>query len=203
MCELIAPICNQYSDSGGTDTTETLSYCWAVVVWRAECSMKVLDPHTVSWIPLPNPVIFKGQRKFNFHNLKWNSPESLRKSWHSFEVFVERTRKKKAAFLWDLGSRLSMKDGDLFSVFHQCVDKRKQETKSLWLEMPFGRFGFCCLVTHLGWPLRSCWDQTICVTVFAGLDPNVARPRRRWVSTQMRSAFGEKEAENTKQGLLL
>ena len=40
MRELIAPICNQYSDSGDTDTTETLSYCWAVVVWHEECSIK-------------------------------------------------------------------------------------------------------------------------------------------------------------------
>lgn len=110
-------------------------------------------------------------------------------------------KKKNAAFLWDLGSRLNIKGGDLFSVFHQCVDKRKQETKSLQLEMPFERFGFCCSVTHLGWPLQSCWDQTICVTMFAGLDPNVVKPRRWWISTQMRSAFGQKEAESTETGV--
>lgn len=118
-----------------------------------------------------------------------------------WSICRKNQKKKNAAFLWDLGSRLNIKGGDLFSVFHQCVDKRKRETKSLQLEMPFERFGFCCSVTQLGWPLRSCWDQTICVTVFAGLDPNVARPRHRWVNTQMRSAFGEKEAENTETGV--
>lgn len=48
------------------------------------------------------------------------------------EAFVERARKKNtAAFLWGLGSRLSITSGEPYSVFNQGSVKRRKGRKSV------------------------------------------------------------------------